>query len=38
MKEIYLKPEIEVKDFKTIDIVTTSGEATDDNTVVWPFS
>lgn len=34
MKEKYLKPTVELEEFKTVDIITTSG---DDNPTEWPF-
>lgn len=35
-KEYYEKPETEINEFKTVDIITTSGP-TDDNPTTWPF-
>ena len=37
MKEIYEKPVTDVEEFKTVDVITTSGTPGDDNDVVWPF-
>lgn len=34
MKEKYLKPTVELEEFKTVDVITTSG---DDNPTEWPF-
>lgn len=34
MKETYCKPTVEMEEFKTVDIITTSG---DDNPIEWPF-
>ena len=40
-KEYYEKPETEINAFKTVDIMTTSGEEVtnpgDDNPEPWPF-
>lgn len=35
MKEIYLKPEMEINEFKLVDVMTTSGDIQDDSDV--PF-
>lgn len=37
MKEKYLKPITYVEEFKTIDVITTSGIPKDDNDEEWPF-
>lgn len=34
MKEKYLKPTVEMEEFKTVGIITTSS---DDNPTEWPF-
>lgn len=31
MKEIYVKPQADVEEFKTVDVITTSGNPGDDN-------
>lgn len=36
MKEIYEKPRIAVEEFKTVDVITTSGQ-TDDNDTPFPW-
>lgn len=33
-KEYYEKPETKINEFKTVDVITTSG---DDNPTDWPF-
>lgn len=35
MKEKYLKPTVEMEEFKTVDIITTSGEPDTDIPVPW---
>ncbi len=35
-KEYYENPETEINEFKTVDVITTSGP-TDDNPTDWPF-
>lgn len=37
MKEKYTKPTVDVEEFHTVDVVTTSSTQTDDNDVEWPF-
>lgn len=37
MKEKYCKPTAELDEFKTVDVITTSGNPTDDNDVEWSF-
>ncbi len=37
MKEIYEKPIAEVEEFKTVDVITTSGNLTDDNDTPFPW-
>lgn len=37
MKEIYEKPIAELEEFKTVDVITTSGNPGDDNDTKFPF-
>lgn len=37
MKELYEKPTIDVEEFKTVDIVTTSSNEGDDNDTPFPW-
>jgi hypothetical protein len=37
MKEIYEKPTTSVEEFKTVDVITTSAEPTDDNDTPFPW-
>lgn len=35
MKELYIKPQAEIEEFKTVDVITTSGEPDTDIKVPW---
>lgn len=37
MKEYYEKPTIAVEEFKTVDVITTSSNQSDDNDVPFPW-
>lgn len=37
MKEIYEKPITELEEFKTVDVITTSGNPGDDNDTPFPW-
>lgn len=37
MKEIYEKPITNIEEFKTVDVITTSGNPGDDNDTPFPF-
>lgn len=37
MKEKYIKPTTETEEFKTVDVITTSGDLRDDDNPVWPW-
>lgn len=37
MKEKYIKPQADVEEFKTVDVITTSGNPEDDNSAHFPF-
>ena len=37
MKEIYEKPMTELEEFKTVDVITTSGNSDDDNDTPFPW-
>lgn len=37
MKEVYEKPITDVEEFKTVDVITTSGEPDSSDNPVWPW-
>lgn len=37
MKEVYEKPQAMVEEFKTVDVITTSGNPGDDNDTPFPW-
>lgn len=37
MKELYIKPTADIEEFKTVDVMTTSGNPGDDNPTPFPW-